>query len=269
MVSVIKASGEKETFSEEKVKRSIERARIPKELQEQVLQHIKEKLHDGISTQEIYQLILDALGNTVRPYMKAKYTLKKAIMELGPSGYPFEDFVSELLKHQGYTTTVRNTISGNCVTHEIDVIAEKDGKKIMVEAKFHNEVGTKTRIHVALYTKARFDDIVKSNKFDEAWLITNTKTTTDVIDYARCVGMKVISWSYPEKDSFNSLVEEAGLHPITTITTLSNVQKQTLLEEHVVLCRDIFKNPQLLDVLHLDNKTHEAVLSEVKTICNL
>ena len=31
-------------------------------------------------------------------FVAAKYQLKRAIMELGPSGYPFESFISEVLK---------------------------------------------------------------------------------------------------------------------------------------------------------------------------
>lgn len=269
MVTIIKANEEKETFSEEKLLHSIQRAHVPLELQQQLISQIREKLYENIPTSEIHQSILQFLAASHQPHIQAKYNLKRAIMELGPSGYPFEDFVAEILKYKGYKTTLRTMVPGNCITHEIDVIAEKDGKKIMVEVKFHNMIGTKTRIHVGLYTKARFDDIAASNKFDEAWLVTNTKITTDVIDYTRCVGMNVISWSYPHKGSFNDLVEEAGLYPITAITHLTMSQKQQLLEEHIVLCRDICKNPAALDVLHLDEKTKSEVLSETKAICSL
>lgn len=268
MINVTKANGEKEPFSKDKLMRSIQRAHVPQELQEKLLSHIQEKLYDQISTSEIYSHISDFLGKSDKPYTKGRYSLKKAIMDLGPSGYPFEDYVSEILKRLGFVTNVRVMVLGRCVTHEIDVIAEKDGKKVMVEAKFHNMVGTKTRIHVALYTKARFEDITKNNNFNEAWLITNTKTTTDVIDYANCVGMKVISWSYPEKGSLTDLIEQSGLHPVTSITTLSNSQIQTLLENHIVLAQDICKNPSLLNSLHIDPHTRDSVLTEAQFMCD-
>ena len=73
-------------------------------------------------------------------------------------------------------------------------------KKYMIEAKFHNALGTRSDVHVSLYTKARFDDVSEKYNFDQAWLVTNTKVTKDALDYALCVDMKVISWNYPEKE---------------------------------------------------------------------
>src|SRR5664279_1416804 len=125
MFTVIKADGKKEPFSEEKVINSIRRARIPKPIQSEVLIHVKSKLYEGISTSEIYQHILEFLDNSAHPYSKSSYSLKEAIMMLGPTGYPFEDFVAKILQAFGYTTKVRQILNGKCVTHEIDVIAEK------------------------------------------------------------------------------------------------------------------------------------------------
>ena len=50
-------------------------------------------------------------------------------MDLGPTGYPFEDYVAEILKTEGYQTQVRQVLEGNCVSHEIDVIAQKKTKR--------------------------------------------------------------------------------------------------------------------------------------------
>ena len=49
-------------------------------------------------------------------------------MKLGPTGYPFEDFIAKLLQADGYETKVRQILKGECITHEIDVIAEKNNK---------------------------------------------------------------------------------------------------------------------------------------------
>lgn len=267
MINVIKATGEKEAFSTDKIKKSIVRAGVPSALQNQVLTHIENKLYDNIPTSEIYGQISEFLEAS-HPFAKSKYNLKQAIMALGPSGYAFEDFVSEILKSQGYSTIVRAQLSGKCITHEVDVIAQKDEKRIMIEAKFHNLVGTKTKVHVILYTKARFDDVSEENNLSEAWLVTNTKTTTDVIDFANCSGLKVISWSYPEGGSLRDLVEKSGLTPITSSTVLSLSQKQTLLENHIVLCRDVCNNPDILDLVGLDEERKKQVLSELQFICS-
>ncbi len=269
MVSVIKATGEKEPFSQEKVRQSIKRAGIAEEIQEQVVAHIKSKLYEDIPTSEIYRHITEFLGQSKNPYTKVKYGLKQAIMALGPTGYPFEDFVSEILKTQGYTTTVRNILQGKCITHEIDVIAQKGETKIMVEAKFHNLAGTKTNVHVALYTKARFNDVIEKNNLNQAWLVTNTKVTSDAITYALCMGMKIISWDYPEGESLRELIEKSNLTPVTALTSLSQNQIQQLLQNNFVLCRDICKNPKALELLGLPQDKKQNILSEATFVCNL
>ncbi|HSA83542.1 MAG TPA: ATP cone domain-containing protein, partial [Patescibacteria group bacterium] len=142
MVSVLKANKEKEPFNEEKLIHSIKRAGIPDKLQTEVLSHIKQKLYEGIPTSEIYRHILEFLDTSEHPYSRARYSLKEAIMMLGPTGYPFEDFVARLFELQGYEALVRQTLRGKCITHEIDVLIEKDGKKEIIEAKFHNHPGT-------------------------------------------------------------------------------------------------------------------------------
>ena len=170
-------------------------------------------------------------------------------MDLGPTGYPFEDFVAKVLDAHGYHTKVRQIVTGSCISHEIDIIAAKNGKTAMIEAKFHNNPGTRSDVHVALYTKSRFEDVKEKNMFDEAWVVTNTKVTGDAIDYAKCDGMKVIGWSYPDGGGLRDLIEKYHLHPVTMITTLPQALKQKLLDNHIVLCKDICLNRSLIDVL--------------------
>lgn len=188
-------------------------------------------------------------------------------MMLGPTGYPFEDFIAKILQALGYDTKVRQIMMGKCISHEVDVIAKKENKISMIEAKFHNSNGTRSEVHVALYTYARFRDLREKNGLDEAWLITNTKTTTDANTYGQCVGLKVISWSFPEKDSLRDLIEKSRLHPITMLTSLPHSSKVSLLNNHVVMCKDIHENPQLLDLLSLSKEEKEKTLAEVAFIC--
>lgn len=267
MIHVLKANKEYEPFSEQKVIASIQRARIPHSLRGEVLTHVKSKLYEGISSQEIYHHVLEFLDTSPKPYIKTRYSLKEAIMQLGPTGYPFEDFISKLLEAYGYTTQVRQIVRGKCVSHEIDVIAKKNGKAAMIEAKFHNSPGVRSEVHVALYTNARFEDIRERNNLDEAWLITNTRTTIDANTYAQCAGMRVLSWDYPAESGLRDLIEKAKLHPLTMLTTLSQSQKMTLLENHIVMCKDILNRPELLDKLYLSKQNYEKVMVEVSTVC--
>lgn len=265
MVNVIKANGENEQFSKDKLRYSIKRAGIPRALENKVLEHVMSKLYNGIPTSEVYRHITEFLSDQPNRY-KAKYGLKQAIMDFGPTGHPFEDLVSEIFKKEGYATQVRSILSGKCVTHEIDVIAQKQSENIMVEAKFHNTSGTRTDVHVSLYTKSRFDDVKNKYNLTKALIATNTKVTSDALSYALCVGMEVVSWSYPQNKSLRDLVENLNLHPVTILTTLSQSQKQKLLEEHVVLCKKILDNADILDLIELSQNKKLSVIEEIKNI---
>jgi len=267
MISVIKADGMSEPFSDIKVLESIKRARIPEHLQKEVLSEVKAKVYNNMPTSEIYGYVLEYLGKSSQPYSKTSYGLKQAIMMLGPTGYPFEDFVAKILETQGYKTLVRQVLRGKCVSHEVDVIAEKNGKRAMIEAKFHNNPGTRSDVHVALYTYARFLDLKDKYDFDEAWIVTNTKTTTDAIAYAECMTMKTLSWSYPSDGSLRDLIESAQLRPITMLTSLSAAQKVKLLQHHIVLCKDVHANTSYLDLLRMTPEEKKRTIAELAFIC--
>ena len=268
MVTVVKASGQKEPFSEIKVRNSIRRAGIPQEIHEEVLRHVKTKIYENIHTSEIYKHIIEFLEVSPQPFNKTKYTLKQAIMDLGPTGYPFEDYVAEILKTKGYQTQVRQILEGKCVSHEVDIIAEKDRQKILIEAKLYKSPGIRTDGHVSLYTKARFDNFKCNYNLNQAWIVTNTKVTTDGIEYALCCGMKIIGWNYPETGSLRDLVEKAKLYPITALQTLSQSQKQLLLLHGTVLCKNICLNPNIIKVLDLPMDKEEKAVLELEFLCN-
>lgn len=268
MVYVIKADHKREPFSEEKVLQSIKRARVPESIQAEALAHIKSKVYDGISTQEIYRHVLEFLHESPHPYSRARYSLKESIMMLGPTGYPFEDFIASILTALGFESRVRQMIRGRCVTHEVDILAEKDGKTSMIEAKFHNSPGSRSDVQVALYTKSRFEDIKDKNNINDAWIVTNTKTTVDANIYSQCSGMKIISWSYPEGNSLRDIIEEHRLYPLTMLTSLVHSHKMMMLTNHIILCKELATNPSLLDILPLSREEKEKVMAEVHFICN-
>lgn len=272
MVQVIKADGTKEDFSEEKLLASVKRAGIHENLQQKVMDHIKTRLYDGIPTSEIYKHILEFLQKSDLPFSSTKYSLKQAIMDLGPTGYPFEDYVSKVLEHEGYKTQVRTIVHGKCVNHEIDVIATKNTviqEKIMVEAKFHNAVGIKMNVHVPLYTKSRFEDTKEQQGFSKAMVVTNTKASIDAKAYAGCVGMDLMSWGYPEHKSLRDLVEKYFLFPITAVTSLPKPIAQVLLNKQIVLCSQLCREESLLDELGLDQKIKEQIIKESSFVCSI
>src|ERR1035437_10058241 len=266
MVNVLKANGMQEPFSQDKIRLSVNRVGVPANIQDKLISHVESSLYENIPTKEVYRHVNEFLQKEAHPISAVKYKLKQSLMELGPTGYPFEDFVAEVLKAKGYLTQTRSILMGRCVSHEIDVIAEKKGiEKLMVEAKFHNDSGIHTEVHVSLYTKARFDDLKEKYQFDRAWLFTNTKITPDALAFALCVNMGVVSWSYPQNESLRDLVEKERLYPITILSSLSQAQKQILLENHTVLVKQILNNKDCLDLLGIQVDKKDQIVEEVKT----
>lgn len=235
-INVIKANGEIEPFSENKVINSVIRAGATSELAQKILEKIKPNLYQNIPTFQIYSTIIKLLEKEKKG-LATRYNIKMAIMELGPTGYPFEKYVAGVLEENGFEDVRTNQIiNGKCVSHEIDIVCNND-KKYMIECKFHSIPGGRTDIKVALYTYARFLDI-KEKGFDIPWLVTNTKVTQEVKVYADCVGMKITAWEYPMEESLNSIIDKSGLYPITALTSLSKEEKKNLIEQGAIFAKD-------------------------------
>ncbi len=272
-IYVLKANGDRELFDVKKLDYSLKRAGASSLASEQTISYIREHLTPDITTHQIYRIAFDQLHKQERP-VALKYSLKRAIMELGPSGFPFEDFVAEIFRARGFKAETGKIIRGFCVEHEVDVVAWNDEKLIMVEAKFHNELGVKSDLKIALYVKARFEDLAKmtykygrERKLDEGWLVTNTKFTSTAIEYGSCQGgMKMIGWNYPPVGNLHDMIIESKLHPLTCLTSMVGREKKLLLERGVVLCKTIADNPDLLFAIGLNDAKSKKVLEEIRNL---
>lgn len=270
---VAKASGKREPFEPSKLRDSLKRAGAGEPEIETILKSTLAIFYDGISTKEIYQHAFQLLKKQARP-AASRYKLKQAIMELGPSGYPFERFVGELLRHQGYQVQVGQHIQGYCVQHEVDVVAEKEQKHILVECKYHNRPGRISDVKVPLYIHSRFQDIRRrwestheeKARFDQGWIFTNTRFSQDAITYGNCVGLRLVSWDFPRQGSLKDLIDQAGLYPITVLSSLSRAEKAKLLVANIVLCRELLNSTILADTLQLSTRRHKAVITEIKDL---
>lgn len=269
MVNVLKADGTIEPFNEGKLIGSIKRAGIPSDIEDEVIHHVKSRLYDNIPTSEIYHHIQEFFGTSNDHSSKSKYSLKKAIMELGPTGFPFEVYVSEILKAQGFETEVNQVLMGRCVSHEVDVVAKRNNENYMVECKFHNKLGLKSDLQVALYTKARLEDLRSKQGFTKGLLATNTKITIEALTFADCVGLEVMGWSYPEGRGIRDLVEKYKLYPITQLTFLNHMQKQELLTKEYVLISQICQDTGVLNQLSIPQNKREEVLKQAQEVCKL
>jgi len=253
-VIIVKANGKHEAFDPEKLRFSLLHSGASQDIVENVISHILPELHSGMTTHDIYKHAFSVLYNLNKPVARS-YSLRRAVLELGPSGFPFEDFVAEIMRAKGFECLTRQTVLGGCVPHEIDFVAYNEKKLIMGEAKFHNELGTKSDLKVVLYIKSRFDDL-QENVFSyghanrhitDSWLVTNTKFSSTAIHYGVCKNMTLIGWNYPEKGNLQDMIEEEGLHPVTCLTSLSFEEKKKLLTSGIVLSSNIKKSPEVLE----------------------
>lgn len=271
-VLIQKNNGDREPFNEEKLDRSLRRVGASKEMRDRVIAETTKKLYDGITTQEIYEYAFELLRNDESKPVAARYSVKRAVLDLGPSGFPFEQFMAEIFKLMGYKN-VRTGVAaqGKCAPHEVDLMAEHgENKHVAAEVKFHNSLGVKTDLKVALYVHARFEDLRDSNyHIDEGWLITNTRFTRNVVKFASCSGLKLLGWDYPHGRGLEVLIDEAHVHPITALTTLSKNEKRVFLENDIVLCRQLRDDLSMLEQYGVEHGKHTSVEDEVRGLCSI
>jgi hypothetical protein len=272
-VYITKANGVKEIFKPDKLSQSFLNSGASDDIARGIVEHISRELQDGMSTSVIYDHAFYLLGKKAKP-LAARYSLRRALGELGPSGFPFEKFMASVFKVYGYQALNDQFVKGHCAEHEIDLVAWNENKLIMAEAKFHNQITLKSDLKVALYVKARFDDLKgiefnygKKRFLDEGWLITNTKFTDRAISYGRCAGLRLMGWNYPKEHNLHDFIEDVGLHPITCLNSISQVEKRTLIESGIVLCKDVIDSNKL-EGLGFSDQSIKIISEEARQICN-
>lgn len=270
---IIKADGEGEEFKAKKLITSLKKAGARPEEITRILTEVESSLQDGMKTQMIYQKAFQLLREYDDP-VAAKYSLRRAVFNLGPTGFPFEDFLGKIFEADGYSTKRRLTLRGKCAVHEVDLAAYSPAETFIAEAKFHASPGIKSDLQVAMYSYARYLDLqsMRIGKHDQhgivsLYLITNTKFTQAAVKYAECSGIKLLSWDYPKNNSLHDRIERLGTYPVTVLTHLSTSQKQYLLQRGTILCSDITKNPSVLHELGLPKQKFDAVLHESSSLC--
>ena len=274
-IHIIKYSGEKVKFSITKLYASLKKTGAEEAVIHQIIDKVRDELYQGISTKEIYNRAF-ALLKKNESHFASKYKLKKAIYELGPTGFPFERFVAAILQHSGYSVQVGKILNGKCVKHEIDVLATKNNETTIVECKFHGEQGLNCNVKVPLYINSRYLDVKehwnKSSKIEstltEGWVVTNTRFTEDALKYGNCCGLYLLSWDYPKGNGLKDKIDYLGLYPITVSTLLTNREKQFLLNRTVVLCKDLVNDSFYLDHLGVSINRKKRILNEMKQLCN-
>lgn len=269
---ITKSDGTQEEFDPRKLVSSLVRAGASSEIAEDVSSMIVREMRSGMTTSEIYRHAFSDLKSR-KPIVAAKYSLKRAVQDFGPSGFPFESYLSKLFEAEGYETKVDQIIQGTCVEHEVDVVLNKGKELWYVEAKFHNSAGFKTDLKTVLYVKARMEDIYAARKasgekfFGRGMVATNTKFTSHAVRYSQCAGLELLGWEYPAGDTLHDKIDKTGLYPITALTSLSRREKNFLLESRIVLCNDLEKHEAALTQAGVPRHKVVSVLAEARGLC--
>lgn len=273
-ILITKASGDQVVFDPGKLRRSLRRAGAGRERSDAIVRAISKDLQEGSTTKQIYHLAHKMLRKEAK-FTAARYSLKQALLELGPSGFPFEQFVAKLLEAQGLRVQTGLLREGKCVTHEVDILAADNQRVLLAECKFHNRQSLVCDVKVPLYIHSRFNDLLAGyfnapewKSFTlESWIFTNTRFTDDALAYGRCAGLHLISWDTPFDFGLRDWVDRTGLHPLTCLTTLTHREKNALLEHQIVLARDLVAQPELLSRLQLAPRRIQIVIEEARHLC--
>lgn len=273
VVEVIKHSGERTDFSIDKLKSSLRKSGAEEALVNEISNNVRDELYQGISTKEIYNRAFALLKKEKKGYA-SKYKLKKAIYELGPTGFPFEKFIAALLFYSGYKVKTGQFLQGKCVLHEVDVVARKNDQFIVIECKFHSDEGRNCNVKIPLYIHSRYRDILnnyndknEAEKPTEGWVVTNTRFTEDALQYGKCAGLFLLSWDYPIGNGIKERIDRLGLYPITASTLMSQREKQFLLSRDIVLCKQLINDDFYLDHLGISENRQARILEEIKILC--
>lgn len=273
---IIKADGSKEVFDPERLVLSLKRSGAKDFAAERIARTITDTVSPGTSSKEIYAHAFALLRREARP-VAARYALRRALLELGPTGHPFEDFISHLYRAEGWQVETRKVIRGKCVSHEVDFYAShtEQNEFLAAELKYHNDPGYKTDLKVALYVKSRFDDIfacdasVRSCPIDRGLLVTNTKFTSEAVAYAECSGIELLGWGYPANNTLFMRMSRAKVYPITAVTRLSRAEKRLLIERGIIAVDEIVRDRRALDSLRLSSERVGALLAEAEGLLAL
>ena len=261
-----KINGRQEAFNRKKLRESLTLAGVDHELSNEIIEIVLPSIQDGMSTTRVHNLAFKELRKHSK-VLAANYKVKRAILELGPTGFPFEILCSELFKSKGFKTTVGLDVEGEFVKHEVDIYAVRDDFKVMAECKFHNSKTKKNDIKTALYINSRALDI-KANKksldFDKFAICTNTHFSKDAIRYAEGVGLELISLNKDPKYSMVDNIIEYKVYPITCLKTLKKKIVPILLEKGIVVIGQLVERIDILESLEYEQSDIVAVLHEIE-----
>ncbi len=244
-MQVRKFGGELVPFDREKVIASVMKTGASREEAEAVLVSIEPSLQDGMPTKELYRLVHETLKGRSMCFA-CRYGLREALQKLGPAGFKFEKYVASILNAYNYVASVpESDLQGACVAHEVDVVAEKEGQRIFIEAKFRNNENGVVSLKDIMATWSRFIDLVdgasvgKVDHFDACWVVTNARFSDRARQFGECKGMRLRGWGYPKDNSFGQMIDHQALYPVTVLDGLMADELESMAKVGLMLCREV------------------------------
>jgi len=271
---VINSRGEEEPFSFKKVCQSAKRSGASESLARRIAENIQQTIYSGIKTSEIFAKVKNLLQE--EDSMAAiRFSLKKAIQKLGPTGFPFEKYIGAIFQSFGFKVKLNQYLPGLCLKYEIDFLAQKDDLLYIGECKYRNLLQEKS-IHsnIVLANFARFLDLkdgafLKQKKFSnfkiKPILVTDAKFTPDAIKFSQCRDMESLGWRYPKDKGLEYFIESQNLYPITILPSLKNYLAEIFVSQNIVLVKDFleldifkFSKEEKIPLNYLESLTEEG-----------
>jgi len=268
---VIKADGTKEKFDKNKIIRTCKRAGVSKEVAKKIANLISKKAYNGISTHEIYKMILTELDKR-KDKSSFVYRIREAIANLDPVS--FELYAKKVLEAHGYKCKWNLKIQGESIDHQVDIVASLQNKFFYVECKRHSNPHRFTDLGVCLETQARLEDMRNGFKkgknkyyFDSAWIFTNTKFSEHAKKYSKAKSIRLTGWKYQGDFSLEKMVLSKKIFPITILRTKDEVFKR-LLEKKIITISDLLEipNKKLKEITGLTEEGVKDILNRAKLL---
>ena len=243
-VYVTKADGSLQPYDRGKVVSVCLRLHASQEEAELVADRVEERLYDGIPTREIIRMVYEYLGE-LKPHLKPIMDLREALGAIR-SKPDFEEYVRAMFRELGYRTRPATVVRGFCVEHEIDGILERDVEVLCLEVKHHTQPHVKVRLEELLKLRSVFEDLRRGYEnglnnlpLSGALMVSNAKFSEMAVRYAKCVGIRVLGWNTPRGGGIERLIDEYGLHPVTSLKELSRDQVERLCDAGICTLREL------------------------------
>jgi hypothetical protein len=263
-----KITGKTEPFNRKKLRDSLFCAGLEANQTDSIIEEVMPKIECGMSTTRVHNMAFKVIRKESK-VMAANYRVKRSILELGPTGFPFETLCSELFKAKGFKTDVSLDVEGSLVKHEVDIYAEREDLKLMVECKFHNSREKKNDIKTVLYINSRAEDIRRNPnapKFDKYAICTNTHFSKDALRYAEGMGIELISLNKDPKYSMVDAIIEHKVYPITCLKTIKKKTVGPLLKRNIVVISHLEKNLSVMKDYDYTDEEIGKISNEIRTL---